>query len=350
MTTIDDATWKLSGDELNAYCQNQHRTGRQSDANVLTAIRRMSQRGDFPPEYPSLTAWISELLVLTKKEAADYLHLALADVPIAKESAAEGLISIPQLGVIVRLMDDIIDDATQEQREHAEQTLTDAAVEVDTRGLKGLGAKIKGYLGIDGPAPKNDPDGRDPRNQEERDGDALAEIIGLAAKCNEHTQGGDDTAVNVTIPLTDLRRVEQGTTLLPGLGNLSPEALRRLVCDARVIPIVLGSKGEVLDVGRSSRLATTAQRRALEARDKGCVFIGCTRTAKWCTPHHIRHWAHGGPTDLGNMALLCAHHHRKIHHSQWEMEIIDGLPWLIPPAFLDPERKPLRNTWELPIT
>jgi hypothetical protein len=158
MTTIDDGMWKLSEDELNALCQVDYRTARQSDASVLGRIREMSQRGAFPPEYPSLTAWIAELLALTKKEAAVWLHLVLADVPIAKQAAGEGVVSIAQLGVIVGVMDDIVDDATEAQREHAEQTLTDAAVEVGARGLKGLGTMIKGYLGIDGPAPKDDPD------------------------------------------------------------------------------------------------------------------------------------------------------------------------------------------------
>jgi len=66
---------------------------------------------------------------------------------------------------------------------------------------------------------------------------------------------------------------------------------------------VLGSGGEVLDLGRETRLATTPQRRALGLRDRGCVFPGCTRPNNWCQAHHIIDWIHGGPSDMDNLKL-----------------------------------------------
>jgi hypothetical protein len=103
--------------------------------------------------------------------------------------------------------------------------------------------------------------------------------------------------VNVTISLESLRG-ELGQ--LPGVLDhgavLSAEVARRLACDAKVIPIVLGSGGEPLDVGRANRLWPAAIRRALEARDQGCVFPGCDRPATWCDAHHILWWIRGGPT------------------------------------------------------
>jgi len=94
---------------------------------------------------------------------------------------------------------------------------------------------------------------------------------------------------------------------------LGPRAARELTCGADVTPVWLDPAGRPLDVGRTTRLATARQRRALEVRDGGCSFPGCDAPASWCQAHHIVHWADGGPTDLANLALVCGHHHRFIH-------------------------------------
>jgi hypothetical protein len=93
-----------------------------------------------------------------------------------------------------------------------------------------------------------------------------------------------------------------------------------LACDAEIARVVLGPAGEVLDLGRTSRLPSPAQRRALAVRDGGCVFPGCDRPPGWCQAHHRRHWVDGGRTDLGNLLLLCAFHHRLIHEGQWRLD------------------------------
>lgn len=86
-----------------------------------------------------------------------------------------------------------------------------------------------------------------------------------------------------------------------------------MACDAEIIPVVLGGHSEPLDVGRSRRLFTRAQRLALTTRDKGCSYPDCTVPATWCDAHHVTHWRHGGPTDLTNAALLCPRHHTTVH-------------------------------------
>ncbi|HSK61679.1 MAG TPA: DUF222 domain-containing protein, partial [Actinomycetospora sp.] len=116
--------------------------------------------------------------------------------------------------------------------------------------------------------------------------------------------------------------------------------VRRWACDAEVIPMVLGSKSEPLDVGRMARTATDAIRRALNLRDGGCVFPGCTRPPRRCHAHHVDHWLDGGDTAVENMVLLCRHHHLLIHHDHWRLEMIDGLPWFTPPPWLDPAQQP----------
>ncbi|MFC7485368.1 HNH endonuclease signature motif containing protein [Knoellia pratensis] len=94
---------------------------------------------------------------------------------------------------------------------------------------------------------------------------------------------------------------------------LSPAIVRQLACDADLIPVVFGSDGEVLDVGRAVRLFTKAQRRALWHRDKGCTYPGCDVPAGWAKAHHLVHWVDGGPTDLEYAALLCQRHHTHVH-------------------------------------
>lgn len=92
-----------------------------------------------------------------------------------------------------------------------------------------------------------------------------------------------------------------------------------LFCDPLVAPVVLDGLGVPLDVGRASRYATPEQRRALAARDGGCVFPGCDAPVAWCDAHHVIPWDDGGVTDIPNLALLCRYHHGVTHRRGWTM-------------------------------
>jgi hypothetical protein len=93
---------------------------------------------------------------------------------------------------------------------------------------------------------------------------------------------------------------------------VSAETLRRLACDAGIVPVLEGAHGETLDVGRRRRTIPPAIRRALARRDGGCRFPGCTNR-RFVDAHHVRHWLHGGATRLDNLVLLCPAHHRRVH-------------------------------------
>ena len=87
---------------------------------------------------------------------------------------------------------------------------------------------------------------------------------------------------------------------------ISPAQARRFLCDAQVIPMILGSKSEVLDVGRASRTFPAHIRRAITARDKGCAWPGCDRPPDWSDGHHIEFWRRDfGATSYDNGCLLC---------------------------------------------
>ena len=135
--------------------------------------------------------------------------------------------------------------------------------------------------------------------------------------------------------------------LLPTGTELSPGELRRLACDADLLPAVLGGPSGVLDVGRDHRLVTPTIRAALTARDKGCVFPGCDRPPAACDAHHLQPWQHGGTTSLTNLVLACRHHHGIIEpgerpeHIRWRVRLRDdGVPEVIPPLHVDPQRRP----------
>jgi hypothetical protein len=141
-----------------------------------------------------------------------------------------------------------------------------------------------------------------------------------------------------------------GRATLGDLGTISAAEARIHACDCKLIPVVLGTQSEPLDLGRHHRLISAPLRRALYLRDRGCAFPGCHRPPRHCQGHHIRHWADGGPTELGNLVLMCAHHHRLLRRSGWQVRIAaDGLPEFLPPVFLDQRRKPRRNNLHQPL-
>jgi len=115
-----------------------------------------------------------------------------------------------------------------------------------------------------------------------------------------------------------------------------------------LLPAVLGTAGQVLDLGRERRLFSGPIRRALMLRDGGCAFPACDRPARWCQGHHVVGWQDGGGTCLSNAVLLCGFHHRLIHQpAGWTVYIdpADGLPTFIPPPWVDPQQRPRRNRY-----
>lgn len=101
---------------------------------------------------------------------------------------------------------------------------------------------------------------------------------------------------------------------------LPVETVRRMCCDADILPIVLDGKGEALDVGRSQRTANRAQRRALRAMHRTCAHPDCTVAFSTCDIHHIRWWGkHHGPTDIDNLLPVCDRHHHLIHEGGWTL-------------------------------
>ena len=183
----------------------------------------------------------------------------------------------------------------------------------------------------------------DRRTVEQRRGDALVEVCRRAVSLTDAgvavSPAGVKATVLVTMSMDDLRMLRGPGTLVGGVDGgtvLGPETVRKLVCDGAVVPAVLGGEGEVLHLGRTRRLFTSAQVRPLWLRDRHCTFPGCTVPATWCDAHHIRHWADGGPTDLTNAALVCGRHHTVVHRDRLTAALTpSGVEWDRTPGSYD---------------
>jgi hypothetical protein len=130
--------------------------------------------------------------------------------------------------------------------------------------------------------------------------------------------GGTATTVMVTIPFDELRSGLGAADLGSG-DRITAGQARRLACNADLIPVVLGGASEVLDLGRTRRVFSPAQRKAMALRDKECRTEGCTIPATWCEAHHWQPWSRGGRTDLEDGVLLCPWHHHRAHDPAYDL-------------------------------
>ena len=174
----------------------------------------------------------------------------------------------------------------------------------------------------------------DPRDHGARLWDALVRTAQHALDTDLPPEShGARTRVAVTVPLDVLTGALDADALTEDGLSLSAAAVRRLACDCDLVPVTLGAEGEVLDVGRQTRVVPVGLWRALVVRDGGCTFPGCSRPPVMCHAHHVVPWAEGGDTALGNLAMLCGVHHRLVHDSPWQARLAhgDARPEFLPP-------------------
>jgi hypothetical protein len=201
-------------------------------------------------------------------------------------------------------------------------------------------AVLESALGpLSAPRPTNG--APDHRSSDRRRGDALVQLVRRAVAAGDSVPTTTKAQLFVTMDYHQLaarltsadssepRRspgLAAGTVLGgPHAGELlAPETIRRIACDATLVPLVLGTDREILDWGRAKRLFTPAQTASLWLRDGGCTYPGCDAPAHWCDAHHLIHWTDGGPSDLRNAALLCGHHHQLVHRRRLAGSLADS--------------------------
>ncbi|MCG5459036.1 HNH endonuclease [Micromonospora sp. PSH03] len=395
---VDAAAWALPEHDLIAALDAAHRLEQRLAAVKLALVRELDGRGTPRAQGASCTGvWLRERLRLTVPAARRLVDLSTAldtGNPGIRQALADGAISLDQARVIADTLDTVNRSADAETADKAVGVLVGWAAQFDPTHLRKLGTRIldhvapdiadaatqaaldaehrratrdrhltlseqtDGRLRLTGTLdtetagllraaidPLTAPSGPDDtRSPGQRRHDALADICRLALRTGElPDSGGDSAQIVITTNYDGLTRQLSTGALDIGL-ELTPGTVRRLACDAAILPAVLGGTGQVLDVGRQRRLITGPLRRALVIRDRGCAFPGCDRPPRWCHAHHIHHWADGGTTNLDNAVLLCGHHHRHVHQADWVVRLgDDGHPEFIPPAWLDPEQLPRRN-------
>jgi hypothetical protein len=171
--------------------------------------------------------------------------------------------------------------------------------------------------------------------------DGTIQGIKLAARTGKlPMNGGLKPQLFISTTETDLQHRTRdgrpgGIAFLPYSGPQPLALFATELCDADVTTMILGNGQEILNVGRTQRLFTPAQRKILIARDKGCSFPHCRTHALATEAHHIIPWTEGGPTNVSSGCLLCAYHHHLIHNRDWAVELIHGVPWFTPPYKLD---------------
>jgi hypothetical protein len=398
LASLGGLDWTEVGDEelvaVVETCQTVRGALRALEAQVIAEI----DDRDLAREklgWGSTADWLTHAAGIRRgqgKQAVDHAHELVDERPATLAALATGAISPEQADVVLdavvrlpgdpatrdkgehELLDqaarltatdlqkrarhvvDVIDpDGTERQREaqmdredrvaHQRRffSITDdgaGGIRVKGRGSVEDGAKLRAaLLPLTAPVPTIDPKTceqmPDPRDYGVRMWDALIEIAQRSLDSNLAPEShGARPRVTVATDLETLRETlaERGQTE-DGL-ELAPSTIRRLACDADIIPVALGGSGVVLDVGRSYRMVTGPIWTALVVRDRHCAFPGCTRPPIMCHAHHIVPWAHGGETKLDNLVLLCGHHHRTIHHTPWEVRVSEesGKPEFLPPG------------------
>jgi hypothetical protein len=213
--------------------------------------------------------------------------------------------------------EDLLKHGRSLSQPYADDGMSEYRLRLDPEGQ----AVLEAILGpLAAPQPSTEA-GSDLRSSDQRRADALVEVCRRAAAAGGGAPTTPKAAVVVTMGWADLiERTGAGTTLTGDL--LAPETVRKMACDASIIPAVLGAKSELLDLGRTVRLVTPKLFLALCLRDKGCTFPGCTPPDRGnSNAHHCIHWCDGGPTDLTNMVLLCARHHTTVHQKGYTATI-----------------------------
>ncbi|WP_406023275.1 HNH endonuclease [Nocardioides sp. NBC_00850] len=218
--------------------------------------------------------------------------------------------------------------ALQREEEHAQRRTFfssrdngDGTIDIHARVSRTVGMRLRTQLDALAQPRKLSAENRGRKAPYDRLlGQAFARIIETYDVNNLPRHGGHGTTVFITMNVDDLRK-DLGTAVLGFAGEqITAAEARRMACNADLVPVVLGTDSEILDFGRTARLAYPIQHRALRLRDKCCQAEDCDAPAAWTEAHHLKPWSEGGLTNLANMVLLCASDHRRIHDPTYGYE------------------------------
>jgi hypothetical protein len=207
-----------------------------------------------------------------------------------------------------------------------------------------LNPKVGGAPAPTGPVFEEDPDDpseplprtADDRTHGQKQHDALAIILTAAAASGGMPQlGGAAPTLVVTVRAEDLEHAA-GSAHIGGIDEPVPLSVaRHVACAGAIQRVVFDGQDQIIALHSLQRVFTPHQRRAIAARDGGCIIPGCRVPAHWCEVHHVQEHARGGPTHTGNGVTLCWHHHRTLDTSGWHIRMNHGIPEVRGPYWWD---------------
>jgi hypothetical protein len=333
-----------------------------AQAAWLGLVAELDRRSSYGEEGAvSTTAFVAAECGMSGREAAEALRLgqALTEMPETRRAVGDGRVSVEQARVLARAAESHLGHFQAEEsalvaaaegapvagltrqmhrwaegldRRAAEQGL----LRLRHRRRLSLSSDGVGMGRIDGQLDPDsfevvrlaigslaEPDLDDPgdtRTPAQRRADALVEL------CRRHLDGDNGSGraanrphLNLIMDAGVLDKDGSGRCEHPEGRPIPAETGRRLSCDATLCRVAMAGS-EVLELGRKHRVVSPALRRAVELRDRHCVWPGCDRPGRWCDAHHIVHFADGGPTDLANLVLLCRRHHTATHEDGYALD------------------------------
>ena len=311
------------------------------------------------------------------------------EFPAAAAALRRGAISVEHADVIADAIEALPEPVRAAHHRHVETVLVDHAATTDPARLRTLAARVLAHLDPDGPSPAEDrrhraarelslfrdPDssglltgtltpacqaiwetiltplaaqrpadagGPDSRTPGQRMHDAFEEagrLLLSTGRLPDHA--GVATTLMISVRLSDLQQ-RTGQAVTHHGGRLSIAETLRLAAGQRLIPVICDDAGGILAYGRSRRLASPGQRRALFTRDRGCSFPHCPEPAARSQIHHTTDWANGGPTNLDSLTITCGYHNNQAPRQGWKATLINGIPHWKPPPW-HPNQQPQRN-------
>ncbi len=330
------------------------------EAIFATGVRRFDKSGEYKADGAlSLTAWLRWKCKLSGGAAMERVEIArqLAKLPETAAAFANGDVGFQHVAVLartaehvgaaaVRKEEGILLQAAQtmdpgqfttvaknfEHRVDAAGALAEANRAYERRYFH-IGEPVDGVVRLDGVLDAEGgatlrtalqafmkPVKDDARSYGQRSADALVQLGRQGGSGGKRDGAGARPQLIIRASLDTLagtRGAPAGE--LEGGGTVPAETVQRYACDSAISRIT--GQGELEhELNHASRTLPASTRRALEARDRHCVFPGCTRPTVWCDGHHLVWWTRGGATALPNLALLCRPHHRMVHEEGWTLE------------------------------
>ena len=351
------------------------------EAAFVTGVRRFDKSGDYAADGAlSVTAWLKWQCNLSGGAAAERVEMGkqLEHLPKTEAAFAHGNLGFQHVAVMARTAENLGAAAVR----NAESNLLKAAQSMDpgqfTTVLKkfehsvdaegalaetnrayerrylhmsepkdGL-VRLDGLLDAEGGATVRarlagliTPTKHDRRSHGQRCADALVEFC-RRGPGGKRDGSGPRPQLIIRASLDTLAGIAGAPAgELEGGGTVPAETVQRHACDSALVRMTGRTELEH-ELNHASRTLPASTRRALEARDRHCVWPGCARPLVWCDGHHLVWWTRGGETSLPNLALLCRPHHRMVHEGGWSLQRTRN-EWRAAPPTKIPVRLPPRR-------